>query len=192
MGQELFHYGQEADKMYVVNIGKMTYSSGGGSERPNLDVEVGGWISEMVLWTNWIHRGTLFATCFSELCEIDSQLFQKQVQLRDDIYEVSCRYAQRYVQRLVSLGDENETTDCWGSQDEISELVHAVVDELNVSKERARSGTIWSTVLGAFAAGSTSRVMPDETPEFSSVTTGASLASSPSSRPEPSSQSASA
>lgn len=144
----------------------------------------------MVLWTNWIHRGTLAATCFSELCEIDSQLFQKQVQLRDDMYECSCRYAQRYVQRLVSLGTDDETTDCWGSQDEIGELVHSVVDELNCSKERARSGTIWSTVLGAFAAGSTSKVLPDETPEFSSVTTGVSSASSP--RPETSSQAASA
>lgn len=63
-------------KMYFVNTGALTYESPFQSFEASMPVISGQWVSEMTLWTNWMHRGTFTCSGNSRLSVLDAAKFQ--------------------------------------------------------------------------------------------------------------------
>merc|ERR1712187_957186 len=59
MGDVIFHLGEAAAGMIIINTGSMKYTR--GHEDEDVFLSVGTWVSEAILWTDWAHRGALVA-----------------------------------------------------------------------------------------------------------------------------------
>jgi hypothetical protein len=99
-------------KMYFICTGTMQYHHFNGQFTELHDRD---WISEPVLWTNWMHRGHLMAGSDSRLCYLDSLTFQ----------EISCQFAHHnfdvkaYAHHFVDGLNACEEPDDLASESEI-------------------------------------------------------------------------
>uniref|UniRef100_A0A7S1RER1 Cyclic nucleotide-binding domain-containing protein n=1 Tax=Alexandrium catenella TaxID=2925 RepID=A0A7S1RER1_ALECA len=153
-GHELFHYGKTAERMYFVGRGTLDYMSGqdpmrGGDQR--IEVHANQWVSEMVLWMNWIHRGTVTGQTNAELVELDAKKFHEHVRHRGFCFDVCRQYARLYVQRIASASssDEDLPPDTWGHVDDLQVLVHQTNEGLHRIKSRSVAGVL-SLLVGVF------------------------------------------
>lgn len=84
-------------KMFWVCNGNLSYFS---MHEQAWDVNEGDWISEGVLWTAWMHRGSLRANGDCRLCELDARSFQDIVGQFDHAFFDPKDYAAKFVRGL--------------------------------------------------------------------------------------------
>lgn len=98
--------------MYFMMMGKMTYSSIAYESTPATSLHAGEWCCEAVLWTPWIHCGTMRVKADCTLLVLDAEAFQSIV-ARSEVQglPVYC-YGSRFVKWLNTLTEE-ELTDLW-------------------------------------------------------------------------------
>merc|ERR1712232_890056 len=58
LGDVIFHFGESAESMIFVKTGLAKYTWG---DENTQTLTKGEWISEAPLWTEWAHRGILYA-----------------------------------------------------------------------------------------------------------------------------------
>jgi hypothetical protein len=105
--------------MFFVNYGQLKYSQGGISE----DVNAKQFFSEPVVWTTWVHLGTMTATKETRLLAIDAgggEFGFRRVLLKHKMaHRFMCIYAAHYVQelnRMDSGGVEQDLKDIYPDQ----------------------------------------------------------------------------
>eukprot|EP00747_Dinoflagellata_sp_TGD_P124720 gnl/TRDRNA2_/TRDRNA2_174043_c4_seq2.p1 gnl/TRDRNA2_/TRDRNA2_174043_c4~~gnl/TRDRNA2_/TRDRNA2_174043_c4_seq2.p1 ORF type:complete len:361 (-),score=55.50 gnl/TRDRNA2_/TRDRNA2_174043_c4_seq2:42-1124(-) len=69
----IFSTGETAKSMYFVDRGKLLYNQPSTAESST--VAVGSWVCEMVLWTPWVHNGSLYSTTEASLIVLDARTF---------------------------------------------------------------------------------------------------------------------
>uniref|UniRef100_A0A7S4VSB0 Cyclic nucleotide-binding domain-containing protein n=1 Tax=Alexandrium monilatum TaxID=311494 RepID=A0A7S4VSB0_9DINO len=169
-GHELFHSGKVAERMYFVGKGSMSYNPGRTCEETTADdVMEGQWLSEMVLWMNWVHRGTVRALTHSHLVELEASKFHEHARHHLITFEHCRHYARLYVERIARMSNdrvfktESEATshfseddqwlpeDTWGNVDDLQILVHQTSERLeNSAKRRSMTGVL-SLLLNVFS-----------------------------------------
>lgn len=151
-GHELFHFGKTSERMYFVGKGLLDYvpSQDGAEAR---EIPHNHWLSEMVLWMNWIHRGTVSARENSELVELDSKKFHEHVRHRHICFEICRHYARLYVQRIAEYcdrhSDEELPPDYWGDLDSLQTIVHETSEGLHKLQRSSVAGML-QLLRGAF------------------------------------------
>lgn len=128
MGEELFRTGMRASCMYFVVAGTASYFPG-YEEYCLAEVTSGHWLCEMVLWTNWDHRGRLTTLSLPvEVLELEAAEFQTILCRSLSIPQVQ-RYAQLYCSRAaVNCQGRENITDLWGSKSQVGAMVHCAFD----------------------------------------------------------------
>lgn len=72
----LFHCGEAAKKMYIVEEGKLAYLR----EKHKMQLcSHGEWCSEVILWCPWVHRGDMHARTDCTVLALDSEQFREVV-----------------------------------------------------------------------------------------------------------------
>merc|ERR1712151_1366884 len=94
--------------MYFVFSGRLRYSKEG--DRPKTWA-LGQWISEGVLWTQWVHFGTMSAKTDCCLVLLDAAHFQS-IATRFQTQEFYPKqYAERFVKKLNGASDRSMVSD---------------------------------------------------------------------------------
>jgi len=98
IGDELFTPGQIAHAMYFVVSGQLTYSQ---NHIDNIQIlQTGSHFCEAVIWTPWVHQGTLVADVESELLAVDSGKFREVVgRFHADVW-IMQKYGAEFVLRM--------------------------------------------------------------------------------------------
>ncbi|CAE7523511.1 eag [Symbiodinium pilosum] len=73
----IFMKGQQALGMYFVNGGELEYWRSALVDP--VPIQTGDWLSEVALWVNWRHCGTLAAKCQSDLMHVDTDMFKSLI-----------------------------------------------------------------------------------------------------------------
>eukprot|EP00747_Dinoflagellata_sp_TGD_P120603 gnl/TRDRNA2_/TRDRNA2_173279_c0_seq4.p1 gnl/TRDRNA2_/TRDRNA2_173279_c0~~gnl/TRDRNA2_/TRDRNA2_173279_c0_seq4.p1 ORF type:complete len:445 (+),score=47.94 gnl/TRDRNA2_/TRDRNA2_173279_c0_seq4:33-1367(+) len=121
-------------KMIFPVSGKLLYLRERTS--PNA-VTRGMWICEAVLWTSWVHRGTLRASNESQIMSLSSQLFQS---IAKTIHQEFVRtYASEFCSVLQSMCYDKINDLAW-DEDRQSLLIEAAFKEFNPEGARTESG----------------------------------------------------
>jgi len=128
-------------KMFIVQTGTLQYSTSFGMCQK---VTPKQWISEAVLWTHWIHRGTLKAKTESRILAIDSQQFGKLV----SIYQTQEGHANKYAAKFVEA--LNETEICRISDIGNDSIVRERAEQAFLPDELARHSSRVRQSLRAF------------------------------------------
>jgi len=148
-------------KMFIVQSGALQYLTSFGICQK---VNPKQWISEAVLWTHWVHRGTLKVKTESHILAIDSKQFGEHVSM----YRTQQGYAYKYAKRF--LEDMNETEMCsitdLGNDSIVRERAEQVFspDELPerpYSTVRARVSSLVSSLGAGSMPGRRSSSNPD-------------------------------
>mmetsp|Transcript_122601 Transcript_122601/g.318772 ORF Transcript_122601/g.318772 Transcript_122601/m.318772 type:complete len:785 (-) Transcript_122601:173-2527(-) len=142
VGEELFHLGQIATKMFFMTSGNVEYQhhSSEGATR----VEVGARISEIVLWAQWEHQGRLLAVQTSELVAIDSARFRSIARRRIHTSTKCAEYAAEYVSRLAHAFNcsSESMSDIWDDGETIEDMAMLAFGEgLSPQSRLARKRT---------------------------------------------------
>merc|ERR1719329_355576 len=66
------------------------------------EVEVGAWVSEAALWTQWTHVGRCCAQANSELAVVGAESLMKVVRSRRAVGQMSRTYAKNFHANLVA------------------------------------------------------------------------------------------
>jgi len=128
-GELLFPKGQRCHRMCIIADGRLKYSKGdlpmeksdktfmrsvtgkqawqNGKDNEKSYVEKGKWVCEMVLWTQWVHKGDLTAVTRADIFSLDSQAFQ--VLMLD--FEEKASKAARRGRRFVDWMNRTESLD---------------------------------------------------------------------------------
>eukprot|EP00931_Biecheleriopsis_adriatica_P040521 TRINITY_DN23223_c0_g1_i1.p1 TRINITY_DN23223_c0_g1~~TRINITY_DN23223_c0_g1_i1.p1 ORF type:complete len:686 (-),score=124.61 TRINITY_DN23223_c0_g1_i1:118-2175(-) len=124
----VFSEGELARNFSFMKAGEWVY------KRPRHDsqevsteaVSEGHWISEACMWTDWFHRGQLFAEEPGELCCIEPASFAIVMKVHPWPWNFCKNYARRFVELLSSL-----------ERDQLSDMLPDMVAEsaLEVAKE---------------------------------------------------------
>lgn len=100
-GDELFAHGKEAEKVHFLLRGSLLYFEGSSPSPQNReDVHEGSWVSDQVLWIQWVHRGLMTAVQPCELANLDGGSFRKLVAKYPRIRSLCCRFAKRYLEAV--------------------------------------------------------------------------------------------
>lgn len=143
----IFSNTDDAQSMYVFEHGEMAYFHHGHDEEK---LEVGQFISEMCLWMQWKHLGSLQATSECELLAIDAKQFITTVQKNDAARQEAVKYARAYTQGIRRKG----TTDNKGLSDlykppALEGLWFRLMTEFDVKANTSMGSMISSFVVGA-------------------------------------------
>merc|ERR1712137_841953 len=108
----LFNYGDVASSMYFIACGHFSHVQGEGEQnQPAENVSAGQWVSEMVLWTPWEHRGQMCSLADSTLIALDAMAFHDIVlQSKGGQMEAST-YAFEAVYHLNACKDIKDLSD---------------------------------------------------------------------------------
>jgi len=110
-GKELYTKGQRAVGMYFIRSGVLSYHMPGYDQ---MALNEGAWLSEIAIWCQWIHRGSLMAKRFSELIHIASDKFVEIVpRCSKSLRKFIRAYAAHFVRHECDcpLGDVHWLTD---------------------------------------------------------------------------------
>ncbi|CAE7347860.1 Hcn3 [Symbiodinium natans] len=107
----LFSTNQEAHTSYLLLDGSLRYVHGQAGEQK---LRSRSWISEMALWTQWLHVGELLSIGFSRLVCLDVQEFSNSIFSSLDLRNRAHLYAKLYVERLRQ---ERLMSDLWLYED---------------------------------------------------------------------------
>jgi len=121
---------------FVMSGGKLTYHTMSNQPANTSVVHLGDWACEAILFTPWIHCGTLRVKADCTMLVLDAEVFQSIVS-RSEIQGLPVyAYGTRFVSWLNSLTEE-ELTDLWDpSMDLVAMLDYALPhrSETTVSK----------------------------------------------------------
>jgi len=108
-GDVLFHPGEVAERMIIVNNGTLEYNfcePGTAGKTSTTKVGPNQWLSEMALWTNWAHRGLLTAVEDSLLFLLDAKKFQAIVGHFEHVGFNPQDYAVKFVELMNNSATE--------------------------------------------------------------------------------------
>jgi hypothetical protein len=105
-GDIIFHFGEQSDKMRMLKQGELKYTWLSKNLARDQLIEVGDWISEGPLWTQWVHRGVLTAVEDSITFILDAATFHKIVLDFKLLSFDPADYAYDFVQQLNDMEDE--------------------------------------------------------------------------------------
>jgi len=110
-GDELFGPGEICGSMYFVVSGALTYSEEHINNKDQ--VEAGTWFCEAVLWTPWVHQGTMSSNVESELLSLDSAKFREVMSKFHGDMWLPQKYATEFVDRMNQKAgfDNNDPSD---------------------------------------------------------------------------------
>mmetsp|Transcript_44989 Transcript_44989/g.101227 ORF Transcript_44989/g.101227 Transcript_44989/m.101227 type:complete len:749 (-) Transcript_44989:95-2341(-) len=134
--EDLFVEGKQAEKMYFITSGELSYRH---RERSLCErATEGQWACEPVLWMNWVHCGRMSARTSCEIIQLSAVTFQ-------DIIS-RCHFGLQYVriyarsfQEYLSKSDP-WYTDLWTDLPQLQELVHRAKEETR--QDDARCDTL--------------------------------------------------
>lgn len=130
----VFCYGCRADATYFILHGALRYLK---KDDPPCRVRFGQWISEMCLWTEWLHLGDLLSVSFAKLVAINVSEFCSIIGSAGGVQAQAHEYAISFV---ASLNKEADLNDLWQLTPSVSKL------QTNVKKDN------WSEYFGTFGA----------------------------------------
>eukprot|EP00441_Pelagodinium_beii_P012079 CAMPEP_0197693124 /NCGR_PEP_ID=MMETSP1338-20131121/112039_1 /TAXON_ID=43686 ORGANISM="Pelagodinium beii, Strain RCC1491" /NCGR_SAMPLE_ID=MMETSP1338 /ASSEMBLY_ACC=CAM_ASM_000754 /LENGTH=302 /DNA_ID=CAMNT_0043275837 /DNA_START=44 /DNA_END=949 /DNA_ORIENTATION=+ len=124
IGQELFNFGENSERMYFVLSGYLTYSedvSRGGLSTPSM-VSAGHWLCEPVMWIKWKHTGQLLATTHCEFVALKASKVQEV--LLQIISLTPHDAVQQYAKMFARFFKKHQEmlTDIWQDVDLLSEM----------------------------------------------------------------------
>jgi CRP-like cAMP-binding protein len=105
-GGLLFSSGKAASCMYFVGKGRLLYLYKPpyfGAEEEKTQVYPAQWFCEPVLWTAWVHQGTMCAIQDSELLQVNSEKFMKVVSDHRPDRWFLMKYAEEFVKRMNEI-----------------------------------------------------------------------------------------
>eukprot|EP00747_Dinoflagellata_sp_TGD_P124721 gnl/TRDRNA2_/TRDRNA2_174043_c4_seq4.p1 gnl/TRDRNA2_/TRDRNA2_174043_c4~~gnl/TRDRNA2_/TRDRNA2_174043_c4_seq4.p1 ORF type:complete len:252 (-),score=42.09 gnl/TRDRNA2_/TRDRNA2_174043_c4_seq4:105-860(-) len=110
----IFSTGETAKSMYFVDRGKLLYNQPSTAESST--VAVGSWVCEMVLWTPWVHNGSLYSTTEASLIVLDARTFHDIVLNNKSAASEAANYACEVVDCLNRWAEDgrNEHSDLHG------------------------------------------------------------------------------
>lgn len=100
-GDELFIPGQIAHAMFFVIGGQLTYTMEHVQKAQIVNKK--SWFCEAVLWTPWVHQGSMLTNVSSELLAIDSSKFREVVMKYHTDLWIPKKYGEEFVKRLNAL-----------------------------------------------------------------------------------------
>eukprot|EP00747_Dinoflagellata_sp_TGD_P089378 gnl/TRDRNA2_/TRDRNA2_164301_c4_seq3.p1 gnl/TRDRNA2_/TRDRNA2_164301_c4~~gnl/TRDRNA2_/TRDRNA2_164301_c4_seq3.p1 ORF type:complete len:785 (+),score=143.12 gnl/TRDRNA2_/TRDRNA2_164301_c4_seq3:312-2357(+) len=106
-GDMAFFGGEHATGMIYVVEGDMLYKR---RKQPPCQVEMGSWLCEAVLWTDWSHCGDLKAIRETNLIAIDPYQFTQVMSRSPGAWRKASRYALAYCRKLTGC-NKVELTD---------------------------------------------------------------------------------
>jgi len=95
-GDVLFSAGHVATSCYYLNLGHLVYKQ----VDCNQAIDVGVWISEAVLWTDWSHVGELLTQEEGQLFALEAAGFSMMVSSHSKYFEIARHYARNFVTEL--------------------------------------------------------------------------------------------
>lgn len=93
--------------LFLTSVGMLTYHVNG--EQPQV-LSGGQWMCEAVLWTTWVHCGTLVSEAHCKLLQLDAEKFRtimSRIPTRD-----ASKYGSAYIQKLNRV-DRARLSDIW-------------------------------------------------------------------------------
>ncbi|CAK0880152.1 unnamed protein product [Prorocentrum cordatum] len=145
----------EPPHVIFLEKGLLTYQLGGGAIQ---DVHPGQWISEQVLWTDWVYQGTLCSVTPSRLLMLNSMVFQNVLSTKAPQGTLSAevaKYATEFLKQLNSskYGDRSDL----GSHDACARLAAQcsgtdLQDSTPDAPERRMSGSLGMNAVQEFHA----------------------------------------
>jgi len=147
VGQELFTYGKEADKVHFVTVGLLSYQEGPAASALNeVSVPPGTWLCDQVLWMPWVHRGKATVEKPSELTQLDGQAFRNIVLQRPTFRDLCCNFATSYVKAMRDDVCGQCCSDLGASITVLNAIVEGV--EADRSSVATASSQAWSNKCG--------------------------------------------
>lgn len=116
-GDYLFHWGEAARSMYFVVRGELKYESDGGTPKqrntgeerhPATKIKRRGWVCEAVLWTDWVHTGSVQALTDSEVIGLDNEKFQAVLHTHRAHIWLAKKYGQEFIRQMNLLSAAGE------------------------------------------------------------------------------------
>jgi len=111
-GQELFAYGNEAEKVYFVVSGKLSYFEGPVPSPQNREeVMAGAIVCDQVMWMQWVHQGQMTAVQPCTLANLNGACFRNIIAQRPAVHALCCRFAESYfedIQAEIRTGSYND------------------------------------------------------------------------------------
>eukprot|EP00927_Polykrikos_kofoidii_P048420 TRINITY_DN4269_c0_g1_i8.p1 TRINITY_DN4269_c0_g1~~TRINITY_DN4269_c0_g1_i8.p1 ORF type:complete len:675 (-),score=105.03 TRINITY_DN4269_c0_g1_i8:42-2066(-) len=122
----VFHNGDEAASMYFIKSGEFSYEP---RVRMKTLTMSGGWISEMPLWTTWVHLGSFTAFDHAELVIVNANRFVQGMCKNRSGCIIGRPYAQMMVQvlneqprfKLSDITPKHKLMHEWWSKSEVLE-----------------------------------------------------------------------
>jgi len=111
-GDVLFSPGETAHAMYFVKQGVLLYTrvtADGDREKERLDKKC--WFCEAVLWTSWVHQGTMRATDDSDLLALDSVRLQEVCLQHRAELPITRRYGREFVRSMNEMAANPSNND---------------------------------------------------------------------------------
>jgi len=113
-------------RMIFIRSGKLIYARG---LEPNQFVTAGDWVAEAVLWTNWIHRGTLRALVECRLLAVNAPDFMNIMVTFPSSH--GAEYAKTFVESLNQTEYVNELTDLSIGEEQTRQMAANVFNEVD-------------------------------------------------------------
>eukprot|EP00438_Fugacium_kawagutii_P005118 Skav215181 [mRNA] locus=scaffold3330:18614:20652:- [translate_table: standard] len=101
----VFCHGCRADATYFTLHGALRYLK---NDEPPYPVRFGQWISEMCLWTEWLHVGDLYSVSFAKLVAINVNEFCSIISSAGAVQVQAHEYAISFVECLNREADVND------------------------------------------------------------------------------------
>merc|ERR1712232_1285978 len=120
MGDEIFHFGEAAESMIIINGGVVKYSWASGSD---VQLRVGEWLSEAVLWTQWAHHGDLVAMDNCRYFNLVATEFQ-QIVTKFELSDFNPLQYANYFLRCLNEANFNDVSDLAPEQMEFDDIDH--------------------------------------------------------------------
>jgi len=113
----LFTCGHTATSMYFIITGSFNYHMAPGYAADPEILSAGMWCSEAVLWTHWIHQGTLQSTEASDVVALRGQVFRAELIKHVHSLDFTLEYGSKFIESMNALMiDEEEGSQC-GSEE---------------------------------------------------------------------------
>jgi CRP-like cAMP-binding protein len=124
-GRVLFSHGKNAENMYFVARGELSYCQAHGDTTCFQEVvKAGPWFSEVAIWMKWEHCGEMTALTHAELFSLDAHHFQELMLQELPDTEICWRYAKAFA-RYAQL-HKSQLTDIYIDHVALKHLVSSV------------------------------------------------------------------
>jgi len=132
----LFSEGKVAEDMYFVSSGVLQYSRSRGD--CDKSVQTGHYLSEQVLWIQWVHAGQCMANTTCEVVELNAIGFHAVMRRHPQTIAFAQVYAERFMELIQEPPSAEHELDYWGDAAPIlSRILRDVTDEVfDLPKEK--------------------------------------------------------